>query len=316
MRRHESEPEVPEVLLEPFERVEVEVVGRLVEQEQVRLGDDQPGERGAGLLAAGQRGSAGSPIRRAEPEPGQAARRAGRACSRRGPRTRAAGPRRPLPSRARRARARPGGPPSVEVGGTGRTAVCRSGEAMNASSKCASWARSPRESARFRWTSPRSGSSRPAARRSSVVLPAPFGPTSPIRSPSAMDASTESRITKVPTSRLTPENRRMLISRPADGAAAARRVAAGAFVRSVRAGLRPWHVRRAEPERPPRPSPRSSAGPPGAVHRSSSAGSLRATCTVSRPEALAPRAEVGRPRADDDPLDRAAAARHGSPVRW
>ena len=37
-------------------------------------------------------------------------------------------------------------------------------------------------------TAPRSGSSRPAASRSSVVLPAPLGPTRPIRSPSAMAA--------------------------------------------------------------------------------------------------------------------------------
>ena len=44
-----------EVLLEPLEGVEVEVVRRLVEQEQVRVGDDQAGERRPRLLAAGQR---------------------------------------------------------------------------------------------------------------------------------------------------------------------------------------------------------------------------------------------------------------------
>ena len=54
----------PEVLLEPLERVEVEVVRRLVEQQQVGVGDDQAGERGPGLLAAGQRRSAASPTRR------------------------------------------------------------------------------------------------------------------------------------------------------------------------------------------------------------------------------------------------------------
>ena len=38
--------------LEPFERGDVEVVGRLVEQEQVRLRGQRAGERGAGQLAA------------------------------------------------------------------------------------------------------------------------------------------------------------------------------------------------------------------------------------------------------------------------
>ena len=43
-----------EVLLEPLEGAQVEVVGRLVEQHQVRVGDHQPGQGGPGLLAAGQ----------------------------------------------------------------------------------------------------------------------------------------------------------------------------------------------------------------------------------------------------------------------
>ena len=40
------------VLLEPFEGVEVEVIGRFVEEEQVRIRDDQPGKRCPRLLAA------------------------------------------------------------------------------------------------------------------------------------------------------------------------------------------------------------------------------------------------------------------------
>ena len=56
-----------------------------------------------------------------------------------------------------------------------RTAVRRSGADVNASSKWASWARRPTVRPRRRWTSPRSGSSTPAAIRSRVVLPAPFG---------------------------------------------------------------------------------------------------------------------------------------------
>src|SRR5207237_7462126 len=54
---------------------------------------------------------------------------------------------------------------------------------------------------------PASGSSRPATTRRSVVLPAPFGPTRPTRSPSATEASTRSRITNAPISRTSPESR-------------------------------------------------------------------------------------------------------------
>ena len=53
-RDHERARPATEVLLEPLERIEVEVVRRLVEQEEVRIGDDQAGERGARLLATGQ----------------------------------------------------------------------------------------------------------------------------------------------------------------------------------------------------------------------------------------------------------------------
>ena len=55
---HERAGTATEVLLEPLERVEVEVVRRFVEQEEVRIGDDQAGERRARLLATGQAASA------------------------------------------------------------------------------------------------------------------------------------------------------------------------------------------------------------------------------------------------------------------
>ena len=301
----------PEMLLEPFERVEVEVVGRLVEQQQVRVGDDQAGQRRPGLLAARQRRRRFRPLVAGEPEPGQR-----------------------------------GLDPLVErvaaedlvlvlelgVGGLGDAAVAfhrgqalapsgrgarrrsgrrsrRSGEAMNASSKCASWASRPSVSPRLRWTSPRSGSSRPAASRRSVVLPAPFGPTRPIRSPSAIDASIASRITNVPTSRVTPDRRRMLIgrrtARPAvDARAAARRVAAARFVRSVRARVAaPAASSGVRPERPlPCQLGPAAAGPARpAGHRPQD---RRRALPVGRTEPLAPRAEVRRARPDHDPLDR------------
>ena len=43
-----------EEALQPVDRLRVEVVGRLVEQEQVGVAEQEPGERDAALLAAGQ----------------------------------------------------------------------------------------------------------------------------------------------------------------------------------------------------------------------------------------------------------------------
>ncbi len=72
MRRDEqrSRP-AAEMLLQPLERPDVEVVRRLVEQEQVGVGDHEAGEGGPGLLPARQRGWWLRPFVPAEPEPGQ-----------------------------------------------------------------------------------------------------------------------------------------------------------------------------------------------------------------------------------------------------
>ena len=48
-----------EEALEPLDRLGVEVVGRLVEQQQVGVLEQEPGERDAALLAAGQRRDVG-----------------------------------------------------------------------------------------------------------------------------------------------------------------------------------------------------------------------------------------------------------------
>ena len=45
--------------LQPVDRLGVEVVGRLVEQQQVGVAEEQAGERHAALLAAGERGDVG-----------------------------------------------------------------------------------------------------------------------------------------------------------------------------------------------------------------------------------------------------------------
>ena len=44
----------PDRLLEPLDRAEVEMVRRLVEEQEVGVGDEESGERGARLLAAGE----------------------------------------------------------------------------------------------------------------------------------------------------------------------------------------------------------------------------------------------------------------------
>ena len=186
---------------------------------------------------------------------------------------------------------------------------------MNASSKWASCASRPRVRPRLRWTSPRSGSSRPDARRSSVVLPAPFGPTRPIRSPRAIEASMASRMTKVPTSRVTPVRRRMLIGR----VWSPRRAPTHARLRGgwrrhasfARSGPGPQPGRASVGVRPSVPSPGQLG--PAATGPARPAGhrpqDRRGTLPVGGAEPLAPRAEMGRPRPDDDPLDRPAAAR-------
>ena len=301
-----------EVLLDPLERADVEMVRRLVEEQQVRVGDDEPCERGAGLLAARQRGRRPDPVGRLESEPGQRLVDAlidG------------------VPAEdvelvlevgvaalldamlaARIGRARP--PIVSRCAAPARTAARRSGAAMNAASKCDSWASRPSVSPRFRATSPPSGSSTPAAIRSSVVFPAPFGPTSPMRSPTAIAAVIESRMTNVPTSRLTPVSRRIDTAQPpTEARAAARRVAAACRVRSVRASRA---VRSADVS-PTLPSL-------GRQLRPSRAAPLRRRRRCEDPpragpiggrQPLAPRAEMRRPPADDDPPDGPAAAQAG-----
>ena len=172
---------------------------------------------------------------------------------------------------------------------------------MKAASKCASCARSPSDRPRLRWTSPRSGSSRPAAILSSVVLPPPFGPTRPTRSPSAIAASTPSRIVNVPTSRVTPaeaQDRHQPTGRRACGRPPGCRGASGS--------LRPRdRVDRPLPARiQVRPAPTSTARAAGHGPEDRP----RAGAIGGR-QALTPRAEMRGPRTDHDPLDRAATPR-------
>src|SRR5947207_621471 len=184
---------------------------------------------------------------------------------------------------------------------------------MNAASKWASWARMPSASPRLRWTRPRSGSSKPAATRSSVVLPAPFGPTRPTRSPAAIAASMPSRITKSPISRTTPSRR------TTDTLAAHRRTSfrppgrarpsgpLGTLASrspSLVEGRRPDRV--ATAQLGPADSPATSGGSRPRHHP---AQDPRRTLAVPGGQALAPRAEMGGSCPDDDPPDGPATAR-------
>ena len=125
--RHQQEGAlvVGEEALEPLHRVDVEVVGGLVEQQQVGVGEQRARQRDARELAAGQREQARAP----------ACRRAGR-----GPRRRRRG------GRGSRSRPRP----RSGAGAAGRSSSCR------AAPGCAR---------RGRRAAPRSRAARPRARR-------------------------------------------------------------------------------------------------------------------------------------------------------
>ena len=55
-----------QMAFEPVDRLGVEMVGRLVEQQEVRLLEEQPAERDAAALAARERGDVGIVRRAAE----------------------------------------------------------------------------------------------------------------------------------------------------------------------------------------------------------------------------------------------------------
>ena len=52
---HDRRVERHQVLLEPLQRLDVEMVGRLVQKQQVRIARQRPSERGARQLPAGER---------------------------------------------------------------------------------------------------------------------------------------------------------------------------------------------------------------------------------------------------------------------
>ena len=196
---------------EPLDRLasrDVEVVGRLVEEEQVRRLDAEQRQLEPRPLAAGQRADLLEHVVATEQEPGEV---------------------------------------------RARLAVGHRDRLVSASRTVAPGMAAPRSWARYpSWTlwperrEPSSGGSSPAIVRSSVVLPAPFGPTMPIRSPRW-------------ATRTGPRDRRRLGRRPPSTWTAPR--PGGTRRRRPRAGRRsrPSATARASPLRA---SPRQRQLPP------------------------------------------------------
>ncbi len=151
---HERERGGREQLLQPEDALEVEVVGRLVEQQQVRLADQLPRDRRAACAT-----------RRT------ASRRPGR-CGRTRP-CRAAPPPR-SPTRARR-----------RAAWLSRCASTTTSSGVAPAGNVSCCGRYPSRTLRRASIEPASGCSAPARIFSSVDLPEPLGPISPVRSASS-----------------------------------------------------------------------------------------------------------------------------------
>ena len=187
--------ELGDPTLEPVESVEVEIVGRLVEQVDVEPRQQQRGEADAAPprrpTASPSAGRAARAPVRARPTP----RRCGRRDRRRRATASAAARRRSGPSRADRLAGggeRVGG--GVElVGGGGHARAPVEMVADRLARVARSELREVADRRRRRGAArprPRSGCTCPASTRSSVDLPTPFGPTSPIVSALATVRST------------------------------------------------------------------------------------------------------------------------------
>ena len=305
-----------QVLLEPFEGVEVEVIGRLVEEEQVRIGDDQPCQRRPRLLSARQRRRRLRPFVTGEAEPAQ---RALDALVERvaaedlvlvqqlrvgviGHTLLALHRREPLGHPIEMRGARPDGGPQVrrgherlvEMGLLGEQSERQASLAMDLAAVGLVAAGGKAEE-RGLARAVRADEADPVAQGDRGV--------DRVEDHERPDLARDTR---------QAEDAHRTASRGSAGAearAAARRVAAARFVRSVRArddaraascGVSPTVPSPARSvQRPP-----DRRGPPVIVRRIAAAP-LRSAGA----QPLAPRAEMGRSRPDDDPLDRPAAAR-------
>ena len=196
--------EVGELLLEPLQGGDVEVVRRLVEEQQVGVAAERPRERGARQLAAGERPQRTVEVLVAEAEAAQDGRlvvapavapgvlepalRFGVAPQRR---RRRAGPR-PSPARAAAA------PSRARRGRTHRRGRTRAASCSRSSG--GRWSCRATRVPFWNASSPPWSSVSPASMRRSVVLPAPFGPASATRSRRSTLNETPSKSTRPPSS--------------------------------------------------------------------------------------------------------------------
>ena len=155
-------PALLEVPGEPGDALDVEVVGGLVEEDDVLVADEERGERDAAALAAGEVADGRVP--------GDVASEAGDDVA-------------------------DCGSPAHSCSSMSPTMAC--GRRSRLSSRSSPWSSMPRVTPPRRVTRPPSGSMRPASRRSRVDLPSPLRPTTPIRSPSLSPTVTESKMTRV-----------------------------------------------------------------------------------------------------------------------
>ncbi len=199
--------------LQPVEAVEVEVVRRLVEQVHVEPAEEQRGQTGTCCLAAAQHGhrtveqvgavgSGGQAevvphLADAGVEVGAAERQPAVECVA----VRVVG------SRLAGGERCGGGVECRRCVGHARPRARYSRTVSSARRSC-SWGRKPIVAdGGADVTRPDSGSIRPASVRSSVLLPTPFGPTTPIRCPGATVRSTRSSTIRGPRLTVTSEAR-------------------------------------------------------------------------------------------------------------
>ena len=89
----------------------------------------------------------------------------------------------------------------------GRGQLATSSPTLRGASGSISWRRRPTRVRRGSSTRPASGGSSPASSRSSVLLPEPFGPTRPMRSPARTSSVTPSKSRRPATCLATPSAR-------------------------------------------------------------------------------------------------------------
>ena len=197
--RHHGARKFLQELLEPIDAFGIEVVGRLVEQQHVGLGQQQPAQRDAALLAARQIRDLGVPRRQAQRVGRDLRADARRRCRWRPESLRTWPDRRRAcrsPHRARRRRRRSRRAwlslPSLRPGPAPppRARVC-------SGSSCGSCGRKPMRMLGIGTASPSMSVSSPAMILSRLDLPEPFSPSTPILAPGKKDSEMSLRMTRL-----------------------------------------------------------------------------------------------------------------------